>query len=193
MTSWLRSLIALAALLAAGACSLETAINAMSTEQDRQFAQDVVANLRSGNEQWLAAQWDESEWARRRGDVKRFSRLLADVPGPPRLVAYRLNSSIAAGSGTTRSQGFALVTEGPGRWVTTRMETVERSGGPRRIVRWDVAASAERPPELAMFETSEKAVPFLWGLGALALAGLVATVWGYVRYRRRKRETAAGR
>lgn len=193
MTAWLRGLIALAVLLAAGACSLETAINAMSSEEDRQFAQDVVANLRSGNEQWLAAQWEESAWSQRQGDVKRFGALLRDTPGAAKLAGYQVNSSTGSGSGSSRSQAFTLVAEGSGRWVTTRIETLHRNGGPRRIVAWNAAASDVRPPELAMFETSEKAVPFLWGLGALAVAGLIAIVVGYVRYRRRKREAVAGR
>ena len=193
MTRWLRGLAALAAMLTFGGCSLETAIDAMSSEQDRRFAQDVVSNLRAGNAKWLEARSQGGFWSRHGGEVQRFGGFLQESPGETKLVGYQMSRRTASGSGSSRSQAFVLVSKGLGRWVVTHLETLEENGGPRRIVALRVAPRSEAPPELVMFDASEKAVPYLWGIAAAFVAMLIAILWAWLRFRRRKRDAAAPR
>lgn len=187
----MRGLVALAACLLAGGCSMETAINAMSSEEDRRFAQDLVANVRAGNSAWLEERADPSVQGQLGGPVKEAAALFPAEPGTTRLVGYNVSSSSIAGAGSTRTQEFVLVTEAGGRWIVTELATLARDGGPTRITGWRSTARSERPPELGFYEASERLVPWLWGLGVLFIGVLIAIVWALVRYNRRKRARRA--
>jgi len=71
--------------------------------------------------------------------------------------------------------------------VVTTFET-RSTGGPFRVAAWRVTPHDERPPELALFEASERMVPFFWALGIGFLLVLGGILLAFLRYRRRKRE-----
>jgi len=184
---WLGRWLLVLGALTASACSLETAINAMTSAEDRQFAQDFVANVKSGNEAWLAARTDPQLRADIGAGLKQAAAAIPPDPSTTRLVAYHVATNSVAGGASTRRQRFTLVTEGGGRWSVTEFETLAE-GGPARIVAWRVMPRATRPPELEAFELSERMVPWIWATLAGLAAVLVGILWAYLRYRRRKRE-----
>ena len=194
MTVWLGRLAALLfGVLALAGCSMETAINAMSTAEDRQFAQDFVANVRAGNEDWLEQHMLPGHWAQSRNMVEARKGLFgAGGPGTTTLVGYQV-SAMQAGRVSTRTVSFTLITETDRSWTETRFNAISENGGPLLVSDWLVLPHGGRPPALNMFETSKKAVPWLWGFSVALILGLVAIVWAVVRSRRRKREAAAGR
>ncbi|HEX8642737.1 MAG TPA: hypothetical protein VF702_02355 [Allosphingosinicella sp.] len=193
MTGWLgRWLLALIAALTASACSLETAINAMSSAEDRQFAQDFVINLKAGNEAWLSSRMDPQVWIESGPGMKQVASFYPPEPSRTILVGYHISTNSIAGGGSTRRQQFVLVTEGAGRWAVTEIHRLA-DGGPARVVAWRVTPRQTRPPELQGYELTQQMVPWIWallGLFALVIAGIV---WAYVRYRRRKRAAASMR
>jgi hypothetical protein len=192
MAAWRRALAAVAAALLIGGCSMETVVNAMTSEEDRRFAQAFVASARAGNEEWLREHSDPRFWDERGKEAESFSGHFPPQQGTTRLVGYQGSSQTVAGEGSTRRQRFVLVTEAGGSLGGQRgVETVARDDGPARIVGWSVAPSSERPAELAAFEASDKLVPWLRAFAAALFLVGGAIVWAFVRYRRRKRDAAA--
>jgi hypothetical protein len=179
--------LVLLAYLLLGGCSLETGINALSSAEERRFAQDVVADLRSGNETRLRQSFMPAVWDESRDLILRAPSLYPHEAGSTRLVGYRRNTQATVGRGTERRQQFVLVTEGASRWTVTVLETHAFGDQPARIAAWRVTPHAERPPELAMFEASERMVPYLRAAGVGFLLVLVGILVAFIRYRRRKR------
>lgn len=178
-------LILLTAALAA--CSIEGAINAMTSPEDRQLAQDFVRNVRTGNEAWLRERFDPQDpalWERSVGQLRAVAGQFPDEGGT-RLIGYQF-STTSGTEGTQRSKTFTLVSDVGGRWFVTSFQTFS-NGGPDRIVAWSVTPHDSAPPELAMVEASERMVPWLRGLGVGFLLVVVGIVVAFVRYRRRRR------
>jgi hypothetical protein len=193
MTGWIgRWLLMVIGALAASACSMETAINAMSSAEDRQFAQDFVTNLKAGNEAWLSARMDPQVWAQSEAGLKQVAAFYPPDPSRTTLVGYHVATNSVAGGTSTRQQEFVLVSEGAGRWAVTEIATLA-DDRPVRVVAWRVVPHSARPPALEFYEASRKAVPYMWGLGLAVIAVLGGTLWAYLRYRRRKREAARAR
>ncbi|HEY0011287.1 MAG TPA: hypothetical protein VGB79_00370 [Allosphingosinicella sp.] len=192
MTDWLGRIAALLlGVLALSGCSMETAINAMSTAEDRQFAQDFVANVRAGDEGWLEQHMHPGLWARTSNMVAARKGLFGEGgPGTTTLVGYQV-SAMQSGGRSSRTVSFTLITETGRSWTETRFEAVSENDGPLLVSDWLVLPHGRRPAALNMFETSKKAVPWLWGFSIALILGLVAIVWAVVRSRRRRREAAA--
>lgn len=176
----------------AGACSLRGAMNAMTSPEDRAFAQAMVDNLRSGNETWLQQHFHADLWTESGKQLAGVPALYPDVPGTTELVAYSVNSSNIGSAASERTQEFTLVTEGGGRWAVTKFSTLATGGGPPRVMQWSVVPHTTSPPELTMLKAMDRAVPWIWG-GALFVIVLVAgIVVLIVRSNRRKRDPLAG-
>lgn len=186
MSNWLRRLFGLLLLLATGACSMETAINAFSSPEDRQFAQDMVSRIRSGDEAWLQEHFDPGLWDQSRERLREARAGYPTAAGRTRLIGYQVATMATPGKGSTRTVDYLLVTEGGGRWTVTGFRTFANGLEPL-VTGWRVQPYATRPPELAMFEASERMVPWLWGFGAAALLVLAGIVWAIVRYNSKKR------
>jgi hypothetical protein len=187
MTAWRRALAAVAAALLIGGCSMETAMNAMTSEEDRRFAHRFVASARAGDRDWLRAHSEPRFWYERGKEAESFSGHFPPQQGTTRLVGFNGASETVAGAGSTRRQRFVLVTEAGRAWVVSEVETLARNDSPARIVGWNVTPVSERPPELAFFEASDKLVPWLRAFAAAFLLVGAAIVWAFLRYRRRKR------
>jgi hypothetical protein len=187
-----RRFFALVFVLLLGACSLRGAMNAMTSPEDRAFAQAMVANLRSDNEAWLERHFDPDLWAESGKRLSEVPALYPSAPGPTELVSYSFNSSNIGSASAERTQEFTLVTEGGGRWAVTRFRTEATGGRPARVVQWSVVPHATEPPELAILKTMDKAVPWIWGgviVMLLLVAGIVVLI---VRHNRRRRDPPIG-
>ncbi|HYI63958.1 MAG TPA: hypothetical protein VEW71_03645 [Allosphingosinicella sp.] len=178
--------------LLAGACSLRGAMNAMTSPEDRAFAQAMVDNLRSGNEAWLQQRFDAELWTESGKQLAGVPALYPNVPGTTELVAYSVNSNNIGSASSERTQEFTMVTEGGGRWAVTKFRTLAAGGAPPRVVQWSVVPHTTEPSELAILKAMDKAVPWIWGgliFVLLLIAGIVVLI---VRGNRRRRAALAG-
>lgn len=173
------------------ACSMRSAMNAMTSEEDRAFAQAMVDNLRGGNQEWLERHFEPQLWQESAKQLGEVPALYPTVPGTTELVSYNFNSS-NVGGGAERSQEFTLITEGGGRWAVTRFRTFAAGGAAPRVVQWSVVPHTTAPAELTMLRAMDRAVPWMRagaGFVLLLVAGIVVLI---VRSNRRKRDPLAG-
>lgn len=167
-----------------GACSMRTALDALSSEQDRAFAQEMVSRLRAGDRAWLERHFDPELWTRSREQVASAPALFPEIGGKTELIGFNMSTNIVDGR-TQRSKQFTLATEGGGRWAVTSFQTYS-TGGPDRVVQWSVAPHSERPPEVAMIEAWEAVVPWVWAGMAAVLLAMTALIFWLVRRSRRR-------
>lgn len=175
-----------------GACSLRGAMNAMTSPEDRAFAQAMVDNLKGNDQAWLERHFRPDLWAESGKQLAGVPALYPSAPGPTELVSYSVNSSNIGSASSERTQEFTLVTEGGGRWAVTRFRTHATGGGAPRVVQWSVVPHATEPPELAILKTMDKAVPWIWGGIIFVLLLIVGIIVLIVRSSRRRRDPLAG-
>lgn len=186
----LRALVLVAfALLAA--CSMRAAIDAMSSPEDRAFAQEAVDRLRRADSVWLQQRFEPGLWAQSSAQIAQVPELFPDVPGETQLVGYSVNSNLTNGV-TQSTKEFTLITEGGGRWTTTRVMT-RSAGGPEQIVAWSVEPHDQQPPELAFAEGWERMIPWLWGGVIFILLVAGGIVFLIIRHVGRKSDPGGGR
>ncbi|MDQ4087348.1 MAG: hypothetical protein M3177_04965 [Pseudomonadota bacterium] len=173
-----------------GACTMRSAINTMTSEQDRAFAQEMVSRLRSADAAWLEQHFDPRLWEQSGKQVAGAPDLFPREPGTTELIGFHVSTNMAAGR-TERTKEFSLVTHGGGRWTVTHFRTYS-TGGPDKVVQWSVTPHDAPPPELTMIETWDAAVPWIWAALVTVLAGVVALIVWLVRRSRRNREALMG-
>jgi hypothetical protein len=179
------------ALLLLGACSLRGAIDAAIPRADRAFALEMVSRLRSGDRAWLEKQFAPELWAESGAQLEAVPALFPKEAGTTEMVAFEISTNFANGR-TERSKAFSLVTHGGGRWTMTGFKTYS-TGGRDRVVQWSVVPYSEPPPELAMIEAMDRALPWVLALlTALALGGGALIYW-LVRRSRRMHDPWSGR
>lgn len=186
-----RWLVLLLAVLV-GACSLRGAMNAMTSPEDRAFAQAMVDNLKSNDQAWLERHFHPDLWAESGKQLGGVAALYPSAPGATELVSYSVNSNNIGSASAERTQEFTLVTEGGGRWAVTRFRTHSTGGGAPRIVQWSVVPHTSEPPELAILKTMDRAVPWIWGGIIFVLLLVVGIIVLIVRSNRRRRAAASG-
>lgn len=187
-----RRIFVLLLVLLVGACSLRGAMNAMTSPEDRAFAQAMVDNLRSNNTAWLEQRFDPDLWAESGKQLGGVPALYPTVPGTTELVSYSVNSNNIGSAASERTQEFTMVTEGGGRWAVTKFRTFATGGGPPRVVQWSVVPHTSAPPELTMLRAMDSAVPWIWGGGLFVLLLVAGIVVLIVRSNRRKRDSLMG-
>ena len=185
----MRRIFLLLLIVLAGACSMRSAIEAMSSPEDRAFAVEMVNHLRDGDSEWLRARFDPELWDRSGKQLGLVPDLFPDVPGTTEIVGFNLNTSNTGGR-VERSKEFTLVTHGGGRWTVTTVATFS-TGGPDRVVRWSVVPHDSPPPQLTVIETFESALPWIWGTLLVVLALIGGLIFWLVR-RSRRRAQAVG-
>lgn len=187
----LRRSLFLIIVLLLGACSMRSAINAMSSAEDRAFAQDFVTKVRRGDVQALRPLFEEGLWAESEPQLEMASRLYPDSPGTTELIGYHVASSTTNGVSTS-SKDYTLVTHDDSHWTTTVIETRSDMNGPHRIVAWNINGSGEMPATYRQFQMMESVIPWIQGglIAALLIAG--GLVFWLVRRYRRKRAAAQG-
>ncbi|HEX8622983.1 MAG TPA: hypothetical protein VF718_13535 [Allosphingosinicella sp.] len=181
---WGRHLVLLALLTFAAACSMEAAIEKLSSPEDRAFAMRFVEEVRGGDEAALKPQFDPGLWAKSRDQLALARPLFPRGEGRTRLIGYRVATDVTNGESSTTKE-FTLVTTDQARWTRTRMVTLAR-GGPARVVEWNVDGFDEPPPELEMYESMERLAPWLQAGALIGLIGGIALVWWLVRRSRRR-------
>ena len=178
----------LVALLAA--CSMRSALNALTSEEDRAFAHQMVERLRAGDSAWLEQRFHPDLWAQSGKQIGGVPELYPTAPGTTEIVGFNVSSSNVNGR-RERSREFTLVTHGGGRWTTTFFRT-ESTGGPDRVMAWRVTPSNSPPYELTMIESWDRVVPWIWaGLATVLIGFTVLIVW-LVRRSRRKHDPLMG-
>ena len=182
--------IVIALLLLLVACSLRTAIDTFTSEEDRAFAHDMVERLRAGDAAWLEQRFSRDLWARSATPLARAPALFPREPGETEIVAADVSTDISGGI-SRRQLGFTLVTAGDGQWTVTRFRTESR-GGPDEVVQWSVTRQQVPPIELQLIEGWDRALAWLRILGPLALLAVVGLVVWIVRHNRRGRDPLMG-
>ncbi len=180
---WL--IFGLFAIFLLGACTMRSAIDAMSSPEDRAFANQMVERLRSGDSEWLRGHFDEALWEESAKQLGQVPAMFPGQAGTTELVGFNVSTNMAGGA-TERSKEYTLVTEGEGRWTVTTFRT-HSNGGPDRVVQWRVVPHNSQPPELAMIRGFDAAIPWVWGALAVIAAMAAALIVWLVRRSRRKR------
>jgi hypothetical protein len=166
-------------LLLLGGCSMQTAIEKLSSPEDRAFATRFVDNVRSANEEALKPDFDPELWAKSREQLPLARPLFPPGKGSTRLVGYHIATNVTNGASSTTKE-YILVTTDQTHWTRTRIVTLA-AGGPARVVEWNVNGFKEPPPELQMYETMERLAPWLQAGALILLIGGIGLVWWLVR------------
>ena len=181
----------LSLVLLLGACSMRSALNTLTSPEDRAFAEQMVEHLRRGDEAWLRQQFRPDLWEQSVKQLGEARGLYPTVPGTTEIIGFNVSTRIANGR-TERDRQFTLVTHGGGRWTVTTFRTLS-SGGPDQVVAWNVTPHSSEPTELAVINAWDRMVPWLWALGLLVLAGIGALVFWLVRRSQRKQANGGQR
>lgn len=185
---WARRLVLPILLMLAAACSMEAAIEKLSSPEDRAFAMRFVDDVRSADGTALRPQFDPELWEKSREQLAQAQPLFPPGRGTTRLIGYHVATNVANGVSSTTKE-YILVTTDQTHWTRTRIVTLAE-GGPARVVEWAVNGFGEPPPELKMYESMERLVPWLQAGALIGLVGGIALVWWLVR--RSRRRAAAG-
>lgn len=179
----LRYIILLAALLL-GACSMRSAVETFSSEQDRAFAVQMVDHLRKGDRDWLERHFVPELWAQSGGQLGSVPAMFPRETGTTEIIGFNISTNMTGGR-TERSKEFSLVTHGGGRWTVTHFRTYS-TGGPDRVVEWRVTPHNAVPAELAILQAWDRMLPWVWAGMAAAVLGFAALVVWLVRRSRRR-------
>jgi hypothetical protein len=182
--AWLVRSLLLACLLAAGACSMESAINKLSSAEDRAFAQQFVEDVRRGNSDRLKPLFDSEQWALSEKQLINARSHFPKSQGEAKLISYHVATNLADGVRDTRKE-YSLVTTDGARWTVVRIAT-QATGGPAKVVAWRVDGYSKPPPELAAFDMMNRIAPWLQAGAALLLIGVIAFILWLVRRSRRR-------
>ena len=180
----LRALLGGLLLLLAAGCTMEGAINRLSSAEDRAFAQTIVEDIRSGEAARLRPQFDPELWAKSREQLANARTLFPAGAGETRLIGYNISTNVDTSGSRTEKQ-FTLVTTDGSHWTQTEVTTLAENA-PARVVSWNVQGFDRPPPELESYETMEKALPVLQGVAALFVLGLTVLIFWLVRRSRRR-------
>lgn len=182
--AWILRSLLLSCLMLAAACSMQSAIEKMSSPEDRAFAMRFVDNVRSADEGALKPEFDSELWAKSRAQLALARPLFPPGEGSTRLIGYQIATNLSNGASSTRKE-YILVTTDQTHWTRTRLVTLAE-GGPARVVEWNVEGFKEPPPELRMYESMERLVPWLQAGALIGLVGGIGLVWWLVRRSRRR-------
>jgi hypothetical protein len=165
-------------------CSMEAAINKLSSAEDRAFAQDFVRQVRRGETEPLERRFDPELWAKSRDQLPRARALFPAGEGTTRLIGYTVSAYLTNGISSTTKQ-FVLVTTDNSHWTVTRILTLARNG-PAKIVEWHIDGLDKPPPELRTYESMEAAAPWIQAGALVLLLALAGLAWWLVRRSRRR-------
>lgn len=181
---WLIRAVLMAGLLLTGACSMQAALDRMTSPEDRAFARGFVDSVRRGETAKLEPQFEPGLWAKSEADLAAARGQFPSGEGETRLVSYRASTNVTNGSRTT-SKDYVLVTAASGRWTRTNISTFAQNG-PARIVAWNVEGMDRPPPELEMFDAVERALPWVQAVLLILVVAMIGLVWWLVRRSRRR-------
>ena len=181
----------LAIILSLGACSMRSAMEKMTSEEDRAFAQEMVTRLRQGDAEWLQARFDPQLWAQSGKEVAGAGQHYPAVPGTTEMVSFSTSTGTTNGA-YQRTREYSLVTHGGGRWTTTSF-TTHSTGGPDLVVSWRATPHDREPTELTMLNSIDNALPWIQaGMVAVLVGAGFLVFWLVRRSRRRRRDPLEG-
>lgn len=188
MANAIRSLMAVLALMLATACSLDTMIENMTSEEDRAMTQSFIDHVRARDMAALGAMIDPDIWKESVAPLEEAATLYPEGGGETRIISYSMNSD-GFGDGARTRKDFVLVTTDERLWTTTEIVTLQEGGDPM-IIGWHVDNANEAPAELEIMENM--GTVFLWAgiIGLVFLIGIVILVVWLVRRSRRKSANA---
>ena len=178
------------AMFLVAACSMETALDKLVSTEDRAFAQRFVADVRTGDMEALKPHFDEALWLKSVEQLPKARTYFPAGEGTTRLIGYNVSTNLENGASTS-SKEYILITAAEQHWTRTRIVTLARNG-PARVVEWNVDGFNEPPPELRLYESWERIVPWVQAGLAFVLLGFAALIWWLVRRSRRRAAGAGG-
>ena len=187
--AWLVRSLFLSGLILLAACSMQGAIERLSSPEDRAFAQRFVDNVRTGNEEALKPEFDAELWGKSREQLATARALFPPGRGETKLIGYQISSNFVNGKSSTTRE-FTLVTTDRTHWTLTRILT-QADDAPARVVQWQINGFKEPPPELVTYENMERFAPWAQAIGIVLLIGGGLLIFWLVR--RSRRRAAAGR
>ena len=182
-------LLILSILLAA--CTMRSAINTMTSEQDRAFAQAMVDNLRRGNTDWLQQHFRPDLWQQSAKQMAGVPAMFPAETGTTEIVNFSTSTNMTNGR-TERNREFTLVTHGGGRWTVTRFR-IYSDGGRDQVVAWSVVPHSTAPEELTVIQAWDSIVPWIWAGLVILVAAVGGLIFWLVRRSRRRRDPLQGR
>ena len=173
-----------------GACSMRSALETLTSPEDRAFAKEMVTRLRSGDQAWLQQHFRADLWEQSGKQLAQVPSLYPQGEAETELIGFNINTSTSGGV-TVRNREFTLVTHGGGRWTVTNFRTYSE-GGADQVVEWRVTPHEQPPPELTMIETWDAMVPWVWAGIVLVFGGVALLIFWLVRRSRRRRDPLMG-
>lgn len=183
VSSLVRNLVILLFASLATACSMQGMIEAMTSEEDRAFAQSFVDNIQAGDSAALQEMVDPELWKESAGQLEQAATLFPDGDSETQIIAYSMNSD-GLGEFARTEREFTLVTTDQTHWTTTRLKTFQEGSDPL-IISWNVDGSSERPADMEMMENV--GTVFMWAgiIALLIFVGIIVLIVWLVRRSRR--------
>jgi hypothetical protein len=183
-------LLVLLAFLILDACSIRGAIDAATPQADRAFGREMVSRLRSGDRAWLEKRFAPELWAESGDRLGSVPAMFPKEPGKTEMLGFQVSTNMTNGR-TERSKNLTLVTQSGGRWTVTDFSTYS-TGGPDRVVQWSVTPYDKPPPELAMIDSMDRALPWVGATLLILILGGGGLIFWLVRRSKRKHDPWAG-
>lgn len=177
-------------LMLLGACSMRSAIESLTSPEDRAFAQEMVNRLRSGDQAWLQQHFRADLWEQSGKQLGEVPSLYPTGEAETELIGFNISTNMTGGQ-TVRNREFTLVTHGGGRWTVTTFRTYSE-GGPDQVVQWRVTPHTSPPPELTMIQTWDAMVPWIWAGTIIVLGAVALLIFWLVRRSRRRHDPLMG-
>ncbi len=171
------------------ACSMRSAIDSLSSPEDRAFAQDFVAKMRSGDSKSLQSAFDPGVWQQSEPQFAQAASFYPPTPGTTELIGYHIATNTANGV-TTQTKDYTLVTHDRSHWTTTVIRTQSSGSGPHRIVGWNVNGSREMPDLYKQYQAMESAIPWLRAGALIVVIAAGGLIFWLVRRSRRRRQAS---
>lgn len=184
--------VVLTVLLLLSACTMRSAIDALTSAEDRAFAQAFVDGVRRGDNATLEPMFDPKAWQQSTGRLAQAQRLFPPSLGETELVSFQVSSQIADGA-RSASKSYVLVTHDGSHWTTTRIHAQASGDVPQRVVSWQVDGSRDMPGDYRAFQTMNAMAKGAWIGAVIVLILLVGgIVWLVRRGRRRRNPSTEG-
>ncbi|MBC7986967.1 MAG: hypothetical protein H7X93_09935 [Sphingomonadaceae bacterium] len=190
MLGTIRQACALVALGALAACSLQGAIDAMVSDEDREMVEEFIDDIRDGNLEDLREEFDEDIWAQSEPQLEAAAELFPEGDSETRFVAYSVNSNLDDGDRRTTKE-FRVLTTDEDTWTITQIDTTAVNGR-QRITAWNVEAYDEEPEEVAVLESAGTVMLWFSIIGLAFLIGVVVLIVWLIRRSRRNTRAYPG-